>query len=120
MRASFSHMGRALVMSTLLAVSLLVTPVTADAHYRHGCCWGGWGLGVGLGVGALWAYPYAYGPYPYYATVPETIVVQQPPAVMAPAAQSYYYCQTSNAYYPYVQTCSTPWQAVSAIPPVGH
>jgi len=87
----------------------------------------------GIGVGPVWypyAYPYPY-PYPYpYAYPPYSppVVVQSPPPVYvqqeAPAAgsapaQYWYYCQASQAYYPYVKECPAGWMQVvpQASPP---
>ena len=62
-----------------------------------------------------WGAPY-YSPY-YYS--PPT-VVQQPPVYVQPAPtpeepQYWYYCQKSQAYYPYVQQCPGGWMKV--VPP---
>lgn len=56
-------------------------------------------------VGPTWYY-YPQPLYPY----PDPYV---PPAA-APAANVWYYCPPSQAYYPYVATCPVPWQAVPA------
>lgn len=66
-------------------------------------------------------YPYTYGYDPYY--YPPAVYVQEqpleymeqpvPPPTSAPPPQQYwYYCEASKTYYPYVQTCATPWQHV--------
>jgi hypothetical protein len=103
----------------------------ADAHgYRHHSR-----AHVGIWFGAP-VYPY-YRPWPYYSPYyyPPTVVVPAPasppvyieqgasapvPAAPAPApapsAQSstayWYYCPDSKTYYPYVQSCASPWQQV--------
>ena len=83
-----------------------------------------------------YAYPYAYAyPYPYYGYAPtyypRVVVQEQPtvyvesqaPVVIAPTApqapsapqaqqQYWYFCQSSQTYYPHVQNCATPWQRV--------
>jgi hypothetical protein len=76
-------------------------------------------------------YPEPVYPYPTYvppAVVVETppppppapppapvVVVQPPPPPSGqPPAQSWYYCDASQAYYPYVQDCAGPWRAVPA------
>ena len=47
----------------------------------------------------------------------------QPPAAAAPApgaqpsANNWYYCESSRAYYPYVNECREGWRAVPATPP---
>lgn len=86
-------------------------------------------------VGAGYYYPW-YGTYygpsfygpPYYPPAvvgvpvqPPTYIEQgQPPAQAsgAPPADGYWYwCAESGAYYPYVQSCTGPWQPVSPQPP---
>jgi len=95
-------------------------------HYGgHGGYGGyGYGLGFGLGLGALYyGYPYSdvYGaPYYYdYEDYPDG----PPPDVTAGAAPPaavpgyWYRCDSPAGYYPYVATCSHPWQTVPAMPP---
>jgi hypothetical protein len=61
-----------------------------------------------------WYYP----PYPYWSYYPPyepaPVVLQEPPVyIQQPGAQGYwYYCATSRAYYPTVQTCAEPWVPV--------
>lgn len=85
---------------------------------RHGGRLGWWWV-----VGGAWylynapVYPY---PNPY---VPPVVVVEPPPAVapapvvVAPPVEHYwYYCETSQTYYPYVASCATEWKQVPATP----
>ena len=68
-------------------------------------------------------YPYYYGPPPvYYAPPP---VVYTPPPVyytpppeptVAPQAQTWYYCDNPQGYYPYVSQCGSGWRQVPARP----
>jgi len=93
-------------------------------HYGHG----GWGWG-GFALGAALTWPYYYGasyyaPYyanPTYVVAPyaaPTNLVSQPAATPAPSSSSsWYYCNSSQAYYPYVKTCKEGWQAVPSVPP---
>lgn len=66
-----------------------------------------------------WGAPYPYSPYaaPYYAAPP--VIVQQPPAYVAPeppqAPAYWYYCQSPQGYFPYVQQCPQGWMQV--VPP---
>jgi hypothetical protein len=55
-----------------------------------------------------YANPYYYPPYYYppYASAASPL----PPQV-------WYYCGLPRGYYPYVQSCSGPWQLVPATPP---
>ena len=89
--------------------------------------WWGWGLGLGLGVAYL-ANPYLYAPYPgyYYPYGQPTVIVDQGVAPQAnvamapsaaPAAGSWYFCDSAKAYYPYVAQCPEPWRMVPAVPP---
>ena len=84
-----------------------------------------------------YAYPYSYPAYPYdaygpyagaYSRVPPVYVQEQgvldmepmPAPVQtaaAPAQQNYwYYCEESSTYYPYAQSCSSPWVRVIPYP----
>jgi hypothetical protein len=119
--------ARGLLVAAIAAGALLTSsPADARGGYRGGG-WhgGGWGCcAIGLGFyDPLWPGYYAggyWGPgYPYYATPPVTVIQQQPPQAQAPiqaAPQSYYYCDNPGGYYPYVQSCSTPWRQVPATP----
>lgn len=85
--------------------------------------WGGrwgWGWGVGLGWWG-WPYygdwPYAYGAWPYYPPTYYEAPVAAAPAPLAPQSQSWYYCDSPKGYYPYVQSCDSPWRPVPATPP---
>lgn len=75
-----------------------------------------------------YAYPYWGPPYPYYP--PAVVAVPSSPPVYiekgggrdaAPAqsdAQAYwYYCASSNAYYPYVKQCPGGWERQVPMPP---
>ena len=84
--------------------------------------------------------PYYYANDVYYAAAPGGYVVAQPPMdpnataaqapIAAPAAPpapgpgapaasagTWYYCESSKTYYPYVQSCAEGWRAVPATPP---
>jgi hypothetical protein len=117
-----------ILISTLCAVA---AAAAADArggfHHRSR-------VGVGVFIGAP-LYPYYYpryyyppayypGPYAYYpptAVSPPAppVYIEQNPAASAPSAPSqssgayWYYCRDSQAYYPYVQQCASPWQQVT-------
>ena len=99
----------------------------------HGNGGGGVFIGPGFWWGAPWwwgpAYPdYAYPDYasPYYAA-PPVVVPQSPPVYIQPQAlpqqpSYWYYCQNSQAYYPYVKECPGGWLTVvppSTAPPSG-
>jgi len=86
------------------------------SHSWHGGRYGWWWL-----AGGLWYYyPAPIYPYPSPWEPPVTTVVTPgaAPAVGAPPATNYwYFCQASNAYYPYAASCPAGWQRVPATPP---
>lgn len=103
---------RTAVVLMLLAAVVAVAPAL-DARVRGG---------VYIGVGPFWWPPYPYGwyPGPYYSGDPPVVVVEPPPVYiqMPPAPPQYwYYCAPSQAYYPYVPTCTEPWIKVPASRP---
>jgi len=58
--------------------------------------------------------PYYYPPYAYPSYAPTTVIEQAP----GPAPTQYwYYCDTPQGYYPYIQSCSTGWRQVPTTPP---
>lgn len=66
-------------------------------------------------------YPEPIYPYPTYVP-PAAPVAMAPPPPPPPApgvapTQFWYYCQPAKAYYPYVSSCSIPWEQVPANPP---
>ncbi len=97
-------------------------------HGDHGH--GGASVGIFVGPGLWWGDPWWWGPaypyypypdygYPYYAAPPvadpqtQSTYIQQEPA---PQQSSYwYYCPTSQTYYPYVRECPAGWLTV--VPP---
>lgn len=98
----------------LMLVTILVftTCLPAFAWHRHGGIWI---------VGPRWIdpYPYPYS-YPYYYTVPPPVVIQQQPETYiqqpapapAPKPTYWYYCPSSQGYYPYVKECPAGWMKV--------
>ena len=64
--------------------------------------------------GGWYFYPEPIYPFPTY--VPPAIVVQQPPPMPSglPPAQSWYFCDNPQGYYPYVAACNGPWREVPA------
>ena len=130
--------------AAVLATMAVSTAAMADRGGRgghggwrgHGGWHGGYGVGALIGgtiiAGALlspWAYssPYYYSSYPVVEYVPAapTVYYEQPrayieqPRAVQPAAAdagSWYYCNESRAYYPYVKECASPWQRVAPTP----
>ena len=77
-------------------------------------------FGVGVGVPLYYPPPVYYPPPPvYYA--PPPVVYQAPAPVVVPAptmqqnsaAQNWYYCDASRAYYPHVTSCASGWREVA-------
>ena len=86
------------------------------AAYGPGWGGGGWGPGWRGGYyGPGYGYPYAatyYSPPVVYVTPPQLMVLAsqpQPPV--------WYYCEASEQYFPYVQSCASGWQTQPATPP---
>ena len=96
----------------------------AEGHWYHGRHEGrlGWWWVIGGLDAALW-YSYATPIYPYPDPyTPATTIVVQPaePVVVAPppdAPAIWYFCRSSNTYYPYVSSCPEGWERVPATPP---
>ena len=135
------------IKAVLLSVALLVVtaPGIAQARGGHGGHFGGYrgGFGWGLGVGAFIAAPLIAGSYyapPYYASpyayppnygYAPTYVdpAYAPTAYSQPAypqqyqvpvqqqTSAWFFCPSSNSYYPYVRQCPEGWQQVSPTPP---
>src|SRR6266404_1473315 len=63
-----------------------------------------------------YAYPYPY-PYPYANTYGYPAASPYPAGPAVTAQNVWYFCRSSNAYYPYVQKCPLPWEEV---PPQPH
>lgn len=89
-------------------------------HVRHGDRLGWWWVAAGV----WYFYPEPVYPYPD-PYIPPVVVVQPAPQpapapapVIAAPAQSWYYCETSKSYYPYVSTCPAGWKTVPATPSV--
>jgi hypothetical protein len=82
-----------------------------SGHWRqdwHNNMFGWWWV-----VGGLWYfYPAPIYPYPLYAS---DYWWEEPAAPIYPTGY-WYYCSTSGAYYPHVQTCDVPWMPVTPTP----
>ena len=122
----------AAAVAVMLVAALAAAPAFAWHHSRVRV---GFFVGVPL-VGLHYYYPPYYASYPpYYPSYyppyyPPAVVVQQQPTVYieqggapaaapAPAANYWYYCAGSRAYYPYVKECAGGWQRVPPQPQPG-
>lgn len=74
------------VDSTTIMVSMDTTTSTAASPFSSGDLWGPW-------------------PDYYY---------QEPPAYIEQGQSFWYYCPNPSGYYPYVKSCSEPWQHIPA------
>jgi len=110
-----------LALGLVVAITLLVSSaMPSDAGGGHG---GRVFVGIGVGVPFWYPYPYFY-PYPVYS--PPVVVESSPPVYVEreapPQSQSqyWYYCQSAQAYYPYVKECPGGWLQVvpQASPPL--
>jgi hypothetical protein len=120
--------GRAVLLGLLLALLALLAPALSEAGgYWRGGYWRG---GVFIGAGPWWGYgypywyppPYYYSPYyyPYYSS--PTVVVQEPPVYIerpseeAEPSAYWYFCRSSQGYYPSVPSCPEDWVKVPPRP----
>ena len=110
---------------TLLILFLAILSAAPAYADRGGGRGGGWGHG-GWGWGGAWILPAVIGsaivydltrPQPYYVQPTTVYAPGYAPVMVSPAPQSWYFCAAANAYYPYVTSCPSGWQAVSATPP---
>jgi hypothetical protein len=60
--------------------------------------------------------PVVYYPPPVYYAPPPVVYAPPPPTPVAPQAQTWYYCDNPQGYYPYVSNCSSGWRQVPARP----
>jgi len=78
---------------------------------------------AGIYIGAPFIAPFYYYPPPHYYPAPimapsAPTYIEQYPGQSAPDPTSYwYFCASSNAYYPYVRDCPEGWQPVPPQPP---
>jgi hypothetical protein len=103
-----------IVAASLVVTACLVAPAPASARVV---------VGVGIGIGPYWgwpgpypypyAYPYVYGP-PAVIVAPPPYVAAAPAAMVSAPAQSWYYCDNPQGYYPYVASCAAGWRQVPA------
>lgn len=99
--------GKWLLLGALLAAAAGSASAWAHGHAR-----------VGVYFGAPISPFYYPAPVYYYpqpvivAPSPPTTYIEREPA--PPPSGYWYWCRDSQAYYPQVQSCPTPWQQVPA------
>ena len=97
-------------------------------HYGHGNYgWHGYGHGdyyssrahFGFYIGAPLLWPrveYYRDPYPVTQVIverqPQVYVQRETPTAASAASNYWYYCPDSRTYYPYAQSCPSPWLQV--------
>ena len=129
------------IFISVLLISISVTSIsTAYAEAGHmghgnGNHWnGGHSNGGCFGCG-LWFFdallatdiilqstqqPAVVAPSPVFIQpAPQPVYVQPSPVSVStqPQVPTWYFCKSSNGYYPYTQYCPEGWQSISAIPP---
>lgn len=80
-------------------------------YYRGGSGWVGPAAVLaitGLAVGA------AVASQSYYAPAPAPVYAPPPRPIPQPGYGTWYYCGSSDQYYPYTNACPEGWQAVPA------
>jgi hypothetical protein len=117
------------LLATCAVAGLALTGTAEAAHWR---------VGVFMGAPVAPYYypvapaPYYYAPYPAYPAYPAPVIVDpgQPDVYIekgqdeagqnangAASAGTWYYCDASKKYYPYVKQCAGGWREVPATPP---
>ena len=91
-------------------------PVWRSGHWYHGRHAGR--IGWWWVAGGLWYfYPAPVYPYPNpYEPPPAMLVTPPAGAAPPPRATYWYFCESAQGYYPYVQTCPEGWQPVNPTP----
>jgi hypothetical protein len=112
LRLKKSILGAALIAG--LAATAVATPVQS-AHARP--VWGPRGHWVHTWRDGRYGWWWAGPDYWYWYPAP--IYYDYPPAdYIAPASPApqptWYYCDSSKGYYPYVRSCASGWRAVAA------
>lgn len=83
---------------------------------------------AGAYIASRYYYPpsYYYPSAPYYPPAPPVYIEQPVPYSVPPQSQGqpqsqayWYYCPSSRAYYPHVQSCAAGWQRVAPQLPPG-
>lgn len=122
-----------------LALALAATACLSSSGIAHAAHWR---VGVYLGAPGPYYYPYypyaapvAPAPYPYYyapyppppvvvmPSAPDTTYVERPqPGANdqgqdEPPQGTWWYCDKTKSYYPYVKQCASGWREVPAAPP---
>ncbi|WP_206952728.1 hypothetical protein [Trinickia acidisoli] len=113
----------------LAAVACLgISGAAQAAHWRVGVYWGAPGPYYYPYAAPVVPAPYYYAPYPPPVVVtpddgPDTTYVERPqPGAEGqsqdePPQGTWWYCDKTKTYYPYVKQCVSGWREVPANPP---
>ncbi len=115
-------------MKKLITVGILLLSAWSSSVFAHG--YGGWRR---HGFGRYWVAPAIVAGVLTYDVLQPRVVQASPPVVIvpsapqvapqspspsaAPSAPVWYYCQSTESYYPSVQTCDEQWKVIPAAPP---
>ncbi len=98
------HAGRFFgCLGLVLGIALLTIPAYARVF-------------VSVGIPLYVPPPVVVAPPPVVYAPPPVVYSPPPAPVVAPQAQTWYYCDNPAGYYPYVSNCSTGWRQVPARP----
>jgi hypothetical protein len=120
---------KTLIAALLIAISAtsISTTYAEAGHMGNGGHWNGghWSGGC-FGCG-LWLFDALLATDIAIQSAQQPVVAAPPPVYVQPAyvqpmpAQpeipTWYFCKSTNGYYPYTQYCPEGWQPISAIPP---
>jgi len=85
-------------------------------HGHHGGINWGEAAALGLGIGLLGAINaplnYNYNNYGYGYVPPLFLYIEPPIYIQQPIQQYWYFCNSKNAYFPYVKECPEGWMQV--------
>jgi hypothetical protein len=129
MRTRQKWVGIIVVSAALLLLSVGPGHTWGGGHgfgghgFHHSFHHGFGGPRIAIGIGPFWgpygyayaypyAYPYAYA-YPPVVSQPSQQLSIQPPSSLP----SWYYCDNTKGYYPYVRQCPGGWRPVAPTPP---
>ncbi len=120
------------IITFITALSLVALPAHAErgngrrGHDHHrgdgGSAWAGLaviGAITGLAIMAERSRPVYAEPYYVEPVYSPPVTYAEPPVYSAPAPASpenWYFCPSSEMYYPYTKACPEGWQAVPARP----
>ena len=116
-------------LKKLIFVGVLLLSAWSSTAFAHS--YGGWRR---HGFGRYWVAPAIVAGVITYDALQPRIVQAAPPVVILPSAQQaapqnlalqnvapsapvWYYCQSTESYYPNVQICDEQWKVIPATPP---